>query len=125
VESEKGSKERAEAYKRLEKPSKHYTFCGNIEPKELFTSDIDVLITDGFAGNIFLKTAEGVAAFAICQMQRKLGAVASLEKLRELLSDETSRGALIMGVDAVVVKCHGASSTKAIASAIKGTIELL
>jgi phosphate acyltransferase len=94
VESVKGTKELQEAY-RLFSTNKnpHFEFMGNIEPKEVWKKEIDVLVTSGFAGNIFLKTA---------------------------VSDEAARGALVVGCDGIVIKCHGSSSKNAIRNAIVG-----
>ena len=77
----------------------HITYIGNIEPEDIFTGKVDVLATSGFAGNIFLKTAEAVA---------KLSSHPSY----------TPSGALLAGVRGVVIKCHGAGSGQAVFAAI-------
>jgi len=137
VESEKGTRELKEAYKVLvgmkEAP---FTFVGNVEGKDVFTSGIDVLVTSGFAGNIFLKTAEGIALFVLTSAAKKIqekeatgGAkevlAAILQELKTELSYEASRGALVAGVDGIVIKCHGHSSKRALINAISGARELL
>jgi len=119
VESEKGTKELREAYHALEAlETTSFEFIGNIEPKEVWRKPVDVLVTSGFSGNIFLKTAEGVASFVLDVVADRLGA--DITKLRERLGDEASQGALVAGVNGLVIKCHGSSSQKAILNAILG-----
>ena len=134
AESQKGTQEVRSAYMLLNQKDSPFTdvfsFSGNREAKEVFAGDIDVLVTNGFAGNIFLKTAEGIALFALELIHDKLhSALADSEKtfasLKRYLSDEESQGAIVAGVDGLVVKCHGRSSGSAIQSAIFGTKKLL
>jgi glycerol-3-phosphate acyltransferase PlsX len=128
TEKQKGTPELRKAYQLLQHLSP--VFVGNIEGRDVFHGGIDVLVTDGFTGNVFLKTAEGIAAFILDQLQN-LGPMASIplmkemvEKLRRRLHYAEYPGAILCGVDGVIVKCHGASSSKALLSSIKGAIRL-
>ncbi len=78
-----------------------WEYVGNVEPADVFAGHVDVLVTSGFAGNIFLKTAE-----AMVQLTRSSS-----------ISYKPS-GALLAGVKGVVIKCHGSSSKAALVTAI-------
>src|SRR6185295_19826079 len=66
-EAAKGTAELKMAYQKLKTiPSIH--FVGNIEGKTVFDGDVDVIVTDGFTGNVFLKTAEGIASFILDEL---------------------------------------------------------
>jgi glycerol-3-phosphate acyltransferase PlsX len=102
-------------------------FVGNIEGRDLSIDAVDVLVTDGFSGNVVLKTTEGTAQF-VAQMALDAMATMSLEDqnrvlpvlgdLRARLDYETFGGAHLVGSKGVVVISHGASSSVAIANAI-------
>lgn len=104
-------------------------FVGNVEGRDLATSTADVFVTDGFTGNVFLKTAEGTALM----VQRMLAeAFSGREELRPLLAElapalaefrsrldpESIGGAHLLGIDGVVVIAHGSSNRIAVANAI-------
>ncbi|MFI5344329.1 MAG: phosphate acyltransferase PlsX [Chlamydiales bacterium] len=134
VESKKGTTEIRKAYDQLAgDPSNKLwmQFVGNIEGRELFQGLVDVLITDGFAGNVLLKTAEGVSSFILEQLQDLLQPLSIeqktlvFESLRTQFDYEEYMGAIVCGVDGVVVKCHGSSSAKGMFNAIKGAVELV
>ena len=101
VESSKGTAELKTAYRQLEQGIlEEIVFIGNVEARAVFTEEVDVVITDGFTGNILLKTAEGTASFILQQLQQRLP-----------LCDHTKQpGALLAGVEGLVIKCHGAST---------------
>lgn len=90
TEALKGPSERRAAYRLLQAPHPAYTFLGNIEPCAAFSGELDVLVTDGFTGNIFLKTAEGVA-----------------DLLKPHTSYSASPGAHLLGIRGTIMKCHG------------------
>lgn len=102
-------------------------FVGNVEGRDLATDAADVLVTDGFTGNVVLKTTEGTAEF-VAQMALDAMATMSLEDqnrvlpvlsgLRARLDYETFGGAHLVGCQGVVVIAHGSSSSVAIANAI-------
>lgn len=126
VERKKGRKEMREAYEALQKVHKA-SFVGNIEGFEAFQGSLDVLVTDGVSGNIFLKTAEGMTAFILDLLkENKLEPrKQAFSKLTGILDYAEYPGALICGVEGIVVKCHGYSNAKAIHSAIKGATNLV
>lgn len=132
-EASKGTSEHRLAYQKIqESPSKNlFTFLGNIEAKEAFKGEVDVLVTDGFTGNIFLKTAEGIASLIIDRLkdnipeQQFVGLEKYLNDLQKHLHYAEYPGALLCGVQGIVVKCHGYSSPKAIMNGIKGAIRLV
>jgi len=116
-EEQKGTVEQKKVFEELKKLSlktKFFNFVGNIEPKEVFQSDIDVLITDGFTGNIFLKTAEGIANFILNRLRQCGDRCDSIRPyfsdLQKYLHYEQYPGALLTGVNKIVIKCHSYSS---------------
>jgi len=135
VEAMKGNGPAREAYEVLEKHcarvGEAMTFKGNVEGREVFDGKVDVLVTDGFTGNVFLKTAEGVAAFMMERMQEALQAHRSegMEKIFANLENHVNYdrypGAIVCGVEGIVVKCHGYSSARAMCNGIKGAISLV
>lgn len=82
-----------------------FAYCGNVEPDDVFSGRIDVVVTSGFAGNIFLKTVEGMA------------------KLFPPLTSSTGGAALLAGVNHLVFKCHGATSAAGVVHAIQQAYE--
>jgi glycerol-3-phosphate acyltransferase PlsX len=107
-----------------------FDFLGYVEGRDIFKGEVDVVVTDGFTGNVVLKSVEG-AAEAIMDMVRhelrssgllaKLGAVLMTGALRNLKrkTDYAERGgAPLLGVDGVALICHGGSNAKAIKNAI-------
>jgi glycerol-3-phosphate acyltransferase PlsX len=113
-------------------PEADFTYVGYVEGSEIFHGHIDVVATDGFTGNVVLKTAEGVAEAILRMVKRaltsnltaKLGAMlarSSLEGLRDTLHYSDSGGALLCGVRGVTTICHGRSDAIAIKNAIKAS----
>jgi glycerol-3-phosphate acyltransferase PlsX len=121
AEKKKGTPELREAYALLQK--KFDTFAGNVEGVDVFNGEIDVLVTDGFSGNIFLKTAEGLAAF-ILDLVRKEERSDLFSALYHRLSYDAYPGAILCGVDGIVMKCHGRSSATALIHSITGAARL-
>ena len=105
-------------------------FIGNIEPKGAYMGEADVIVCDGFVGNIFLKTSEGLAEFVMSllkrEMSRSLAAKMGYLFMRSVFKnvkketayDETG-GAPLLGIKGAVIVCHGRSTPKAIMNAIK------
>jgi glycerol-3-phosphate acyltransferase PlsX len=124
-EKGKGRELEKAAYELLEETP--LNFVGNIEGRDLSTDSVDVVVTDGFSGNVVLKTTEGTAQF-VAQMALDAMATMSLEDqkrvlpvlggLRARLDYETFGGAHLVGSKGVVVIAHGASSSVAISNAI-------
>jgi glycerol-3-phosphate acyltransferase PlsX len=103
-------------------------FVGNVEGRDLALDRADVIVTDGFVGNIFLKTTEGVAQMVLALVTEALGRLDSatlskveiaLQPVRQRLDYEHTGGAHLLGVGGVVVIAHGASSRLAIANALR------
>ncbi|MCL5972765.1 MAG: phosphate acyltransferase PlsX [Firmicutes bacterium] len=116
-----------EAYQWLKSTS--LNFIGNLEARELLQGKADVVICDGFSGNIALKLTEGVARDIMSQLRRvmlrnwttKLATLflkSGLNELRTLLDYQEYGGAPLLGLDQPIYKCHGASETKAFRIAI-------
>ncbi|MFH1278874.1 MAG: phosphate acyltransferase PlsX [Candidatus Eisenbacteria bacterium] len=105
-------------------------FTGNVEPGGMFRGEVDVTVCDGFVGNVILKFAEGMAEMILGKLRNeisshllaKLGAgllKPSLMHLKDQLSYEEYGGAPLLGVDGICIICHGRSSSRAIANAVR------
>jgi glycerol-3-phosphate acyltransferase PlsX len=103
-------------------------FVGNIEGRDLMTDQVDVVVTDGFTGNVVLKTLEGGMRFVQRAILERLTATEELRKAFEVvwpaleplvieLDPETYGGAMLLGVDGVCIISHGSSSARAIVNA--------
>jgi glycerol-3-phosphate acyltransferase PlsX len=138
VESKKGTSEVRQAYQLLkEQMALHdpqdlkMRFIGNIEGREVFQGKADVLVTDGFTGNVLLKTSEGVSSFILEQLRCVLKDViphqknAILHYLQHHFDYEEYAGAIVCGVDRIAIKCHGKSSVKGMLNGILGAAELV
>jgi glycerol-3-phosphate acyltransferase PlsX len=129
VESKKGTSEHQEAYRILQDPSNtdHFAFAGNVEGREIFQGNVDVLITDGFTGNVLLKTIEGTSAYILDYIRKnsegKMEPIVS--GLRKHLDYTEYPGAIVAGVDGVVVKCHGNATPTSFFHSIKGAAHLV
>ncbi|MES2200079.1 MAG: phosphate acyltransferase [Chlamydiota bacterium] len=123
-EALKGPSELQQAYLELEKLSNNHDypfFLGNIEGRDVFEGSVDVLVTGGFAGNIFLKTAEGMAQFVLGQ----LPPASSLEPFQHKLDYRKYPGAALCGVTGIVIKCHGEAKVQALTQSILSAIDLV
>ena len=127
----KGTDELREAHRRLS--AAPINFRGFVEGNVIFSGEVDVVVTDGFSGNIALKTMEGVARFIGSVMReeftasplRKLGALAASPALRGLkrrLDPGVYNGASMVGLAGVVIKSHGGADRAAFASAVRVAI---
>lgn len=118
----KGDKMRRALYDKLSK-SKGIEFIGNIEADFLSRQQADIILTDGFSGNIFLKATEGAASCLLRLLQNSNGLPIELteaESLRQLLY----RGAVVAGAKQLVIKCHGRGSSEDLLYAIGQAVEL-
>jgi glycerol-3-phosphate acyltransferase PlsX len=106
------------------------TFAGNVEGRDLMTDAADVVVTDGFTGNVALKTLEGgmralvggvLAAFETDDATRGAAEVLlpALAPLYQQLDPENVGGAMLLGVDGVCIISHGSSSATAMVNAIR------
>ncbi|HOL22344.1 MAG TPA: phosphate acyltransferase PlsX [bacterium] len=128
-EDTKGDELRRESFALMSK-NKKINFTGNVEGHNIFTQKADVIITDGFTGNVVLKVSEGVTrAFRTILMKEiqksirgKVGALLIKNILRNFAKKADYAeygGGLLLGVDGIVIVSHGRSSPKAIYNAIK------
>lgn len=130
-EAVKGTSELRLAYRELQGAVKApFRFAGNIEGKSVFDGDVDVLITDGFTGNVFLKTAEGIASLILDRVHANIPAT-ELKKLQPQINDLQRHlhyaeypGALLAGVKGIVIKCHGYSTPRGFANGVLGALSL-
>ena len=97
---------------------KNFEFVGYVEGNHIMDGNVDVIITDGFTGNIALKTAEGTANFITSELKSTMtssfvGKISSflnirnLKKLKKRLDPRLYNGAIFLGLDSPVVKSHG------------------
>lgn len=104
-------------------------FIGNVEGRDIPTDQVDVVVTDGFTGNVVLKVLEGFAGFLMEELLKIFTAsdeakaaldvvLPGLLELRRVLSPETAGGAQLLGVEGVCIIGHGASSADAVFSAM-------
>jgi glycerol-3-phosphate acyltransferase PlsX len=111
--------------------AKQINFVGNIEPKALFKGEVDVLVCDGFVGNLLLKTSEAVATLVTTLVRRelrstllsKIGGLLSLgayRRLKKIVDPNEYTGAPLLGVNGIVIILHGASSARGVSNAIRG-----
>jgi len=130
----KGDQLRKDAWELLNN-AKGINFIGNVEGRDLMTGDVDVVVTDGFTGNVTLKTLEGtlktvIASLfeAFAQPEYKEAAKALLPALMPMYAtydpDEVG-GAILLGVDGVCIISHGSSSAKAMLNGIKVAADMV
>ncbi len=127
VESKKGTVEHAQAYEALQglENSLGITFVGNIEGRAVFEGDIDLLVTDGFTGNIFLKATEGASSFILKFLEDHfISNPEQIHAIQQQLNYEEFPGALVMGVQGIIMKCHGSSTSRAMYHSIARAIKL-
>ena len=115
----KGNEIIKETYQSLnEKKSNNYEFSGYIEGNHLMDGDVNVIVSDGFTGNVALKTAEGTANFITSELKAAMtgsiiGKISSLlnfsnlKKFKKRLDPRLYNGAIFIGLDSPVVKSHG------------------
>ena len=131
AELTKGTSLQLETYKILEdaKSKGHINFVGNIEPAAAMNGDCDILVSDGYSGNIFLKTVEATASLVMKELKAvyfknpmtKLSAMMvkrHIKELRTKMSADTIGGTALLGISKPVLKAHGSSNAAAITSAI-------
>lgn len=135
VEEGKGRQVDCETYD-LFKSCGKINFAGNIEPKEALTSDCDILVTDGFTGNIFMKTIEGTAKTMGIMLKEEIkkslgGKIGylfmkkNLKNYKKRLDPNEVGGAMICGVPVPIVKAHGSSDAYAFKNAIRQVRKLV
>lgn len=129
TEDHKGDPLHQESYKLL-KTLKDINFVGNVEGRDIMSGDIDVAVCDGFSGNIALKTAEGTALAVMSVIKQnikasfraKLGYAlfmgGAFKKIKKVLDYSKYGGAVLLGIEKVVVKSHGSSKAESVCASI-------
>ena len=115
----KGNETIKETYQMLnDKKSENYNFSGYIEGNHLMDGDVNVIVSDGFTGNVALKTAEGTANFITSELKKAMTGsiigkissllnISNLNKFKKRLDPRLYNGAIFIGLDTPVVKSHG------------------
>ena len=127
----KGNETIKSAYKILnEKKKNEFIFAGYIEGNNIMSGDVNVIVTDGFTGNIALKTAEGTANFIMKEVKNSMtsnfyGKVLSflnlknLKKVKDKLDPRLYNGAILIGLNSPVVKSHGSTDYIGFSNSLK------
>ncbi len=135
TEDKKGNTLNKEAFSLL-KESK-LNFAGNIEAREILSGEYDVIVSDGFSGNIALKSCEGTAVsmFSLIKdgimqggIRAKLGFLLLkpvFKKIKKTMDYNDNGGAVLLGLNKIIVKGHGASKEKAVCNTVLQTIDLV
>jgi glycerol-3-phosphate acyltransferase PlsX len=111
------------------------TFIGNVEGRDIMTNDVDVVVTDGFTGNVVLKTLEGGMRSLVGAILESFAASAETQAASEVLmpgllplyatlEPDNTGGAMLLGVDGLCLISHGSSSATAIVNAVRVAKEL-
>ena len=131
LEEIKGHEEIKKAYQHLKEwTKKNFEFHGYIEGNHIMDGNVNVIVTDGFTGNIALKTAEGTANFITKYLKENLSkgllnkvsllfSYNVLKKFKEQLDPRKYNGAILLGLSGPVVKSHGSTDSRGLANSIK------
>lgn len=134
-EDQKGHEEVREAHGLLRATTFDLDYRGFVEGNDIAKGTVDVIVTDGFTGNVTLKAAEGLARFFTNELKRTLtsgplaitGALiasGALKKMRQRLDPGAVNGGPLLGLNGIVVKSHGGADANGFASAIRVAVEL-
>jgi glycerol-3-phosphate acyltransferase PlsX len=132
TEDSKGNELTLEAFKLCKRLD--LNFIGNVEGHDLFKDHVDVVVCDGFVGNIVLKTCESLAVAMFSMLKRELvrnpkrqiGAYLAknaFQAIRRRMDPEVYGGAPLLGFNGMVFKAHGSARERAIASALRVTAD--
>ena len=133
-EEGKGNSLYKETYKILK--DSYVNFVGNIEAREIMNNDVDLVVCDGFDGNILLKSIEGVVDFAVKNVfhsierselddnSKKVFSKFLMDKFKNLDAKEVG-GTILLGIDGNIIKAHGNSDSRAIKNAAKYAIDIV
>lgn len=133
-EKGKGNNLTKESYELLE--NSDFNFIGNVEARDIASTEADLLVCDGFAGNILLKSIEGTAEFILKSLagsimsqnisdEIKMGASNILKEFSKKLDYKEVGGTMLLGLNKPVIKAHGSSDSRAIVNATKLCIEII
>ena len=124
----KGDSLRKEAYELLS-AEKSINFVGNVEGRDIMTTEVDVVVTDGFTGNVALKSLEGALKTVVKSLFTAIGAPQYKEHADALMpafldlysqfDPDTTGGAMLLGLNGVCIISHGSSSARAMVNGIK------
>ena len=128
-EAEKGDDIRQEAYKMLGE-TECVNFVGNMESRDLLSGSYDVVVADGFSGNVLVKTTEGTALELLKKIKKdiysrtlyKMGALLMkrmFKEEKEFMNYQNYGGSVLLGIEKVVVKGHGSSNATAVEKCIE------
>ncbi len=136
VEPSKGTELQIETYALLKKAGEEgrINFVGNVEAREAIVGAVDVIVTDGYAGNIMLKAMEGTGLLLIQELKNmflsssknKLAAMLvkdSMKDLKKVMDSNEVGGTPLLGISKPVIKAHGSSNDYAIKNAIRQAIQ--
>ncbi|MCP4582343.1 MAG: phosphate acyltransferase PlsX [candidate division Zixibacteria bacterium] len=133
-EQSKGNELTIASHKLLD--SSAINFCGNVEGRDILKGTVDVVVCDGFVGNIILKFAESTGSFFSTMLKKKIrgnlfaniGALlmtAAFRSFKQSLDSAEYGGAPLLGINGVCIICHGSSSPKAIKNAILVSVDVV
>jgi glycerol-3-phosphate acyltransferase PlsX len=134
-EDMKGNEQVRQAHAILRDGPFDLNYHGFVEGDDIAKGTVDVVVTDGFTGNIALKTAEGTARYVSAllrealtsNLQAKLGAVIAmpaLKKMREKIDPSAINGGPLLGLNGIVVKSHGGADAKGFGNAVRIAVDL-
>lgn len=129
TEEGKGNELTRDSYELL-RENKRINFVGNVESTSMLDGDIDIIVTDGFTGNIVLKTSEGIAKFMFTSIKEeveksiiyKIGALLlkpAIKAIKTKMDSSEYGGAMFLGLNGLSIKAHGNSDATGIKNAIK------
>ncbi len=137
AEESKGDELRRETYRKLKAAGKagHLNFVGNIEAKEAMLGECDVIVADGYSGNIMLKTVEGTGKLLSVKLKEmllhsagtKLAALllrGQLADFKKLLDANEVGGTALLGISKPVIKAHGSASEVGFCNAVRQAVEV-
>ena len=137
AEPSKGTDLQRETYEKLmqAKQEGRLNFVGNVEAREAVEGAVDVIVADGYSGNIFLKTIEGSAKFLMGEIKKvfkknlltKLAALivsGGVKELKKMMSADEVGGTPLLGIAKPVIKAHGSSSEYAIKNAVRQAMQV-
>ena len=138
AEPSKGTTLQTTVYPMLEEAGKagRINFVGNVEAREAVEGAVDVIVCDGYSGNIFLKTMEGTALYLMKELKgifkqnffTKIAAVlvgSGLKGLKKKMSSDEVGGTALLGLSKPVLKAHGSSDAYAIRNAVRQAMQFI